>query len=429
MAFDDGTQTGATRSLGVSSGEFQAVRRDTPTFEAVPALVAGSGDTDPTVVGSTPVPNLNYVFDDPNEGEPGRDRMLIHGLWELLLVLAIVGAGIALTDARAGALDGDSLRDLLLMGTVAGLLAVASALALRAGVPNLAVGGAALVASYYAVDHASGAWVGAAGVAIGICAAIGLVQGAVVVVLHVPSWAVSLAVALALAAWVASQPVVTGNLGYDPLPDAYLWFSGVAAVSIGASLVGVVTGFRRGFGRFRPVADPARRRGRTAAMIAAAVTVGSSVLAGLAGVLIALVDTRLDVGTGGADALQAAVLLTATGLGAALLGGTSAYGRRGGIFGTVLATVLLVLTMQWVVETHPTWPVAYVLGAAIGVGLAVTRLVEWFGRPVLLPPRDDDESWMPRVHSLTPTSTPWRPGPTPAGGLWSSDEGWGSPPR
>jgi hypothetical protein len=65
-----------------------------------------------------------------------------------------------------------------------------------------------------------------------------------------------------------------------------------------------------------------------------------------------------------------------------------------------------------------------VLAVAVGIGLAVTRLVERYGRPVLLPASDEDDTWMPRVHGLTPSAAPWGPGPTPAGGLWS-DEGWG----
>ena len=80
MAFDDGTQTGVTRSLGVSTGEFQAVR---PTFEAVPALVAGSETDQPAgTTGTAQIPNLHYVFDDPNDGEPGRDRVLARFSWE-----------------------------------------------------------------------------------------------------------------------------------------------------------------------------------------------------------------------------------------------------------------------------------------------------------------------------------------------------------
>ncbi|MBX6750539.1 MAG: ABC transporter permease [Micromonosporaceae bacterium] len=424
MAFDDGTQTGVTRPLGVSTGEFQAVR---PTFEAVPALVAGSGsDAGQTTGGAAataPVPNLHYVFDDPNDGEPGRDRVLVHGVWELVLALAIAGVGIALTQARPGALAGDQLRDLLLAATVIGLLGIASAVSLRAAVPNLAVGGAAVFAALWVAENADGQWLGPAAVAVGICAAIGLAQGLVVAGLHVPAWAVSLAVLLCFGAWAAAQSPGAVDIDYTARPDAYLWFAVVSAVSVIGSLFGLSPSLRRGFARFRPVADPARRRSVAAAVIAVVATVVSMVIAAVGGVLIVLID-------GAPDAAGAAVELTALGLGAALLGGTSAFGRRGGIFGTIFAACLLALVVAWLVEVHPqVTTTAWVSAGAIGVGLAVTRLVERFGRPVLLPPVEEEESWMPRVHSLAPTSKPWQPAPTPTGGLWSSDEGWGAPPQ
>lgn len=422
MAFDDGTQTGLTRSLGVSSGEFQAVR---PTYEAVPALVAGSSSTDTAQqpAGTTPttvVPNLHYVFDDPNDGEPGRDRVLAHGVWELALALAIAGVGIALTQARPGALGGDQLRDLLLSATVVGLLGIASGFGLRAGVPNLAVGGAAVVSGVWVAQHADGDWFGPATAAIGICAVIGLAQGVVVVGLHVPSWAVSLAVLLGTVVWAANLTVVRADLDYSARPDAYLWFAAVSTFSVVASLFGLAPRIRRGYARFRPVADPARRRSVVAAVIAVVATVVSMVIAGLGGVLIVLVEGQADA--------TAAVELTALGLGAALLGGTSAFGRRGGIFGTIFAACLLALAVAWLTEVRPV-AAAWVAVGAIGVGLVATRLVERFGRPVLLPPTEEEESWMPRVHSLAPTSKPWQPAPTPTGGLWSSDDAWGGPAR
>jgi ribose/xylose/arabinose/galactoside ABC-type transport system permease subunit len=424
MAFDDGTHGGATRSLGVSSGEFQAVR---PTFEAVPALVATPGDASGTTPTPT-IPNLHYVFDDPNDGEPGRDRMLVHGLWELVLALAIAGAGFALTRAEAGALGGDNMRALLLLISLVGLLGIASALGLRAGAPNLAVGAAAVFSGLWIAEHARGdAWLGAAAAAIGICAAVGLVQGLVVVGLHVPSWAASLGVLLAGGAWMTAHvPAVQRGPGftYDPTPDAYLWFAAIASFSVIASLIGLHPGVRRGFARFRPVADPARRRGRGAAVVTVVATTVSMLVAGLAGVLLAYSDT---------DIADDGLALTALGLGTALLGGTSAFGRRGGIFGTVFAACLISLVLLLVdddgADSETTWLLSVVGATAIGVGLIVTRLVERFGRPVLLPPSDDDESWMPRVHSLAPTSNPWLPAPTPTGGLWSTDEGWGGPPR
>lgn len=424
MAFDDGTQTGVTRSLGVSSGEFQAVR---PTFEAVPALVATPGEPGYAVgsaaVPAAPGPNLQYVFDDPNDGEPGRDRMLVHGLWELVLALAIAGAGFALSRSQPGALRGDDLSGLLLVVSLIGLLGMASAVALRAGVPNLAVGAAAVFSGVWLVEHVRGDdWLVPTAVAVGVCAAVGLVQGLVVVGLHVPSWAASFGVLLAAGAWVVGhtppeRPVP--GFHYDPTPDAYLWFAVIATTSVVACLVGLHSGIRRGFARFRPVADPARRRGRAAAVLAVLATVVSMALAGFSGVLLAYLDTEITADDG--------LVLTALGLGAALLGGTSAFGRRGGIFGTIFAACLIALVLPWV-EDEPAL-VSVVGIAAIAVGLAVTRLVERFGRPVLIPPSEEDESWMPRVHSLAPSGKPWSAAPTPTGGLWSGDEAWGAPPR
>jgi hypothetical protein len=63
-------------------------------------------------------------------------------------------------------------------------------------------------------------------------------------------------------------------------------------------------------------------------------------------------------------------------LGAALVGGTSLMGRRGGIFGTVLASTLL-LGLMWLAEGrgwgfNPSW---IALGAIVA-GFLITRLVE-----------------------------------------------------
>ena len=65
----------------------------------------------------------------------------------------------------------------------------------------------------------------------------------------------------------------------------------------------------------------------------------------------------------------------------ALLAGTSAYGRRGGIFGTLFAVALVEVFLTWAAArgwTVSRWAVG---GATLGVGLLATRLVETLGRP------------------------------------------------
>ena len=104
-------------------------------------------DTESTLSHRTP--NLDYVFDDPAHGEPGRDRMVVHVLWELLLLLAVAGMAFLLYREDSGALSGDRLRELLLTAAVLGAVAAASAISLRAGSPNLAVGAVAAAAALY----------------------------------------------------------------------------------------------------------------------------------------------------------------------------------------------------------------------------------------------------------------------------------------
>jgi ribose/xylose/arabinose/galactoside ABC-type transport system permease subunit len=305
---------------------------------------------------------------------------------------------------------------------------VASALGLRAGVPNLAVGALAFFGATWLVQHAGGGWAGTAAQIAAWCALLGLVQGLLVVTLHVPSWAVSLAVAVGLAGWAGSQDLPSfARLGYDPVPDAYVWFAGVAAFSVLASVLGLHPGLRRGFGRFRPVTDPARRRGWTAAVIAVTVTVVSSALAGFAGAFAQLAGQAVGgFTTSSAGPLGFALVYTALGVGVALVGGTSVFGRRGGILGTVLAAALVTVTVSWLGGSNPQRAVSYVLAAAIVLGLAATRLVERFGRPVLRPSTEEDRPW---ARTPVPPGAQWGPGPTPAGGLWSSDEVWGTPGR
>ncbi|BCJ59843.1 hypothetical protein Jiend_32650 [Micromonospora endophytica] len=72
---------------------------------------------------------------------------------------------------------------------------------------------------------------------------------------------------------------------------------------------------------------------------------------------------------------------TVLAVGAALLGGTSAFGRRGGVFGTLVTAGAVGLfftyaqTSGWTVSR---WAVG---GVALAAGLVVTRLVEAYGRP------------------------------------------------
>jgi ribose/xylose/arabinose/galactoside ABC-type transport system permease subunit len=391
--------------------------------QPVLAPPGATAEPDTTTITRRATPNLDYVFDDPADGEPGRDRMVIHGVWELVLVVALAGAVFLLYQEQSSALTGAGLRNLMISASILGAVAAASALCLRAGAPNLAVGAVAVAAALHFGRNSDGGLLQPMLIVIGVCAVIGLVQGALIVGLHVPAWAASLGVAMVMFAWSSRQAAVTMTAGYDPAPHAYYWFGGFCALSITASLVGLIPPVRRAFGRFRPVADPALRRGWIAGTNTLAAIVAASILAGVAGVLW--------VSSAGAAEASGGFELTALAIGAALLGGTSAYGRRGGIFGTVFAVALLAVLARYALQVGWGWSDALLGAAAIGVGLVVTRLVERFGRPrpAVLEEGEEDEGWMPKVHT-TPEGRTWSTTTaTSPGGIWSSDDAWGTGDR
>src|SRR6185437_9465758 len=318
---------------------------------------------------------LDGVFDDPEHGDPGRDRMGVHVLWELVLLLGAAALAFLLRDADAAALKGDGLKDLFLFAVEIGLVAVGMGLSLRAHSVNLAVGPIAYASALFFADGSDQGLLVTAGLTLVLALGAGVVIAVLVAGFHVPSWAASLGAALAVMVWInqhRAAKVVDGT--YDPHKHALYWFAGLALVSVAGGLLGMIKFVRRGVGRFRPVADPAKRRGGTGGALSAVALMGSSILAAGAGIVLAL-DQR-DV-----TPTDNGLALTGLALGAALLGGTSAFGRRGGIFGTLLAVILIVLLVRY--SSAEKWNVSLLAVAAfaIGGGLVVTRLVETFGRP------------------------------------------------
>jgi ribose/xylose/arabinose/galactoside ABC-type transport system permease subunit len=365
---------------------------------------------------------LDEVFDDPEHGEPGRDRMAVHAIWEVILLLAAAAVIFLLRDTEPAALRGAALQDLLLLAAEIGVVAVAVGLSLRAGAVNLAVGPIAYGAALFFADNSDGGLAVTAGITALLALGVGAAIAVVVTAFHVPSWAASLAAALGLLVWVQQhRPEQVVNGAYDPSAHAWYWFGGFAALALLGGLLGMFKPIRRAVGRFRPVADPARRRGGAAAVLTALAIVGSSILAAGGGVLIAL-DSRSV--SPAADGLA----LTGVALGAALLGGTSAFGRRGGILGTVLAVVLIVAVVRFAAAEGRALNQLAVAAVTIAVGLIVTRLVEAFGRPRTAIEHDDEPEWTPGTNAMG-GDTGWSSSRT---GGWTSqlparttDEGWG----
>jgi hypothetical protein len=241
---------------------------------------------------------------------------------------------------------------------------------------------------------------------------------------------------------------------FDPTSRAFVIFAGFAALSVIGGLIGSMHSVRRSIGRTRPTADPADRRDLTAGWITIGALAVSMALAALGGVLLAAGDG------GPVRPTFGGMEWTGLALGAALIGGTSAFGRRGGVFGTVLAALLVTIFIRWTEVMNYAMSLFAIAGAIVVGGLIVTRLVENYSRPFsaaayveerglrsVRDAREDEDEWTPEPEPLS-TSTggwrttnryerqeepPWTSGPSaqPAesrGDPWESDR-WGSGSR
>ncbi|HEU4424297.1 MAG TPA: ABC transporter permease [Pilimelia sp.] len=351
---------------------------------------------------------LDDVFDDPEHGDPGRDRMVVHLLWEAALLAAAGAAAYLVYRQDSTALRGDSLEALFVLAAALGLLAIGAGLTLRASAVNLAIGPIAVAAALHFAENGDRGLVSATAPAIGAAAVVGLALAILVTVFHVPGWAASLAAGLAVVVFIEQRnEPVTVQGDFDPTAYAPFLFGGMAALAVLGGLLGTVKPVRRTLGRFRPVADPARRRGRLPAVVTGGAIVLSMVFAAGGGVLLGASSTTV-VPQPGFDLLGLA-------LGAALLGGTSAYGRRGGIFGTVLAVVLIVLAIRYFDLRN--WDITYyaIGAAAMAAGLVITRIVETFGRPASARVEAEPE-WSGPANAADPTAN-WS---SPRQETWSS---------
>src|SRR6185312_2908850 len=348
-----------------------------------------------------------------------RDRLWPHVVWEIVLAAGVVAAVFAVRHEDQGALSGAGRDNLLVLVSAGILLGSAFALSLRAAVPNLAVGAVAVVAgvltAWLQAEHGYELRI-AALIALGGAVALGLVTAFVVVGFRLPGWAVGLGAALGL--WAAAQSLSAGRtLTLDGVPNLRDWAwplaIGAAALSIIGGVLGLLPRARLTLGQYRPSGDPAAARGSRAGLTATAALIGSMLLAAGAGLILAM-RLRTAVPDDGFTLLGVAAA-------AAFLGGTSAYGRRGGVFGTVLAAGFLQLATLWLrLVDAGAWTRPALLGGAIVLGLLVGRVVEAAGSTEP-PPDEADEDAGPETQLWDPygTGSFARPGtdPYPTGGF------------
>jgi hypothetical protein len=317
--------------------------------------------------------------------DEGRDRLGVHLGWEIVLLLAVAAIGYLLHRLDPAGLRRPALDTLLVSGAMIGLLTLGAGLTLRAGVPNLALGPIALASALQYAENGDLGVVRSTAPALIIAAAGGLAVAVLIVALHVPGWAATLAAGMGVIVYdqLRTAPVpVQGD--YDPSAQAFYLFGGFALLAVIGAAIGTLAPVRRWLGRRRPAGDPADRRGATAALPVILTLVLSSLFAVVAGVLMAAQSTTPIVpGTG--------LEWTGIALGTALVAGTSAFGRRGGVFGTLLAVAGMALFLDYADRRKFDIALFAIAACTIGGGLLITRLVETYGRP--LPVSDLDGDW------------------------------------
>ncbi|MGW0431906.1 ABC transporter permease [Micromonospora sp. NPDC003197] len=361
---------------------------------------------------------------EPASAASGRDRIAVHVAWETVLLVAVAVVAYLLYRDHPAAVRGAELDSLLVFGAALGLLVLGAGLSLRASAPNLAVGPVAIASALHLAENGDRGVLPAMLPAVVAVVATGLVVAILVVGLHVPGWAASLAAGMGAIVFIQqrSGPVdVQGD--FDPTQASIYLFGGFVALAVLGGVFGSIGAVRRVVGRFRPVGDPAQRAGGLAALFTGTAIVVSMLFAMTAGAL-------LGTGGDGSVAPTPGIEWTGLALGIALFGGTSAFGRRGGVLGTILGVVLVTLLGAY--ADGQGWDVSpyAVAGGALAAGLVVTRLVESYGRPrsavvVSAPPvvgadDRDDRGW-----GTYPTERPdsWS-AVLPAQPVGSRDESW-----
>lgn len=303
----------------------------------------------------------------PAASADGRDRLVVHLVWEgVLALITVVLVIVAILQLH------NFVQGVLLQAAIVGPAASGFALSVRTGTPNLAVGSAAgftgVLSFTFITGHGWSTPVAMTTAAV-LVVALGAVVGLLVVALSVPAWAATLGVGFVLdaasLALTGDRPAIVNLHAADP---AALWFGVFVLVSLVGGAAWWLPGLRERLSVSRHAGEPGRWAGMRPALGAVVGIAGSNLLAALAGI-VALRFSFDSVTTGRS--------LTVVALAAALLGGVSVFGRRAGVTGTVLG-VLIVVIMQSLLVLHgvPFWLNGLLIALVALLGLVVSRGIE-----------------------------------------------------
>jgi ribose transport system permease protein len=304
-----------------------------------------------------------------------RDQPLI----PLVILLAVLVALLEL--AKPGIVSGNWVATTVRAAIPLAILAACQTLAMLTGGIDLSVGAVASMAAFLMATLATGQGpVVAIGIALAAAAIAGVINGIGIGVFKVHPLIMTLGMSLVVLGLMSVYQLLMVRSG-TLIPDAILWLgSGISLGFVPNSLVVfvpvavlIVIGLRRsGFGRLlfavgdNPIA--ARLAGTRLWQVLLALYILSAMLAAAAGILIAGVANTATV-----SLVEQSVLPSVA---AAVIGGTSIMGGRGGYAGTIVgALILTVLTTLLTVLEMPEAVRQVLFGAIIvAVAAAYTRV-------------------------------------------------------
>jgi ribose transport system permease protein len=325
-----------------------------------------------------PVPVQPAVLPPPVAATaPGLLRPLVPQLvWEGVLLVGVIVVLAGVTVAHSGALTrGGGFAS---SAAYLGFMAAGFALSVRTGTPNLAIAAVGPLCGYLFAKMVSGGSETLLAGLVAVLAAVGfgLVMAVITGLTALPAWAVTL-----VCGFILQGVQLAGGLNGIALrvrpPSAgtfWVWLAVFVVLSIAGAVAFAIPAVRAALTRNRPEPGEVPGRFTPGKLLGAAVgLIGSSVLAGLSGVL--LTERTAFAGpniTNGLLVYAAAAVFIA---------GVSPFGGRGGIFGVVLGVLLVTGLQQWLFLAGGKSSALYILTGVVAlVGLLVAWLLELIGR-------------------------------------------------
>lgn len=268
------------------------------------------------------------------------------GRWEFVLVVLIIAAGIWSASLSPFFLETENLLELLKPYTMIGLMALGLTLVVVAGEIDISVASTLAVCVVVFADvwqHGVNIWL-ACLIGLLVGTGLGLFNGALVGLLHLPSLAVTLGT---LAAYRGLAFVILGSEGITGFPDGFtrLGNGNVAsssfpvgvAIFVAAAVVFAVLLHGTRFGRYIYAIGANREAARFSGVPVDRVRVTLYAVSGLMAAAAGLLYASY-FATAQADAATVALLDVVA---AVVLGGVNIFGGSGTILGVFLAVVLI----------------------------------------------------------------------------------------